>query len=70
MYSVIHCNSIYNILIATDGKQTECPPHLREPVKQILTQPDNGILYSCKKKREALLHVLIQKEFQDIVKVK
>ena len=46
------------------------PPHLREPVKQILTQPDNGILYSCKKKREALLHVLIQKEFQDIVKVK
>lgn len=24
-------------------------PHPREPVKQILTQPDNGILYSCKK---------------------
>ena len=45
-------------------------PHPREPVKQILTQPDNGILYSCKKKREALLRVLIQKEFQDIVKVK
>ena len=52
MYSVIHCNIIYNILIATDGKQTECPPHPdpREPVKQILTQPDNGILYSCKKR--------------------
>lgn len=45
-------------------------PHPREPVKQILTQPDNGILYSCEKEGGPSSRVLIQKEFQDIGKVK